>query len=268
MSTRIALAQVKAAWEDPIATLENVHSIIETAARQGARLICFPEQFATGWDPQSTRHAQSWDDEVPAKLSAYAREYRIAILGSLRLADETRFYNAAFVVGPGGERIAEYRKIHLFSPMDEGRHYLEGNDIHVCRVGDMAFGIAICYDLRFPPLFRIYAEAGAECVLVPAAWPASRIDAWELFIRSRALENQMYVAGINTTGTNPVGHYNGNSLVADPCGKIIARGPESAGLIFADLDPGVVHEVRRGFPVQEDRRPRLYHDIARGLKEG
>jgi len=266
MSTRIALAQVGAVWEDPTATLENVHPLIETAARQGARLICFPEQFATGWDPQSIRHAQSWDGEVPATLSAYAREYRIAILGSLRLEDEARVYNTAFIVGPGGERVAEYRKIHLFSPLEEGRHYHEGNNIHVCSVGDMAFGIAICYDLRFPPLFRMYMEAGAECVLVPAAWPASRIDAWELFIRSRALENQMYVAGINTTGTTPVGHYNGNSLVAGPYGKIIARGPESARLIFADLDPGVVHEARRTFPVQEDRRPAVYHEIARGLK--
>ena len=268
MSTRIAIAQTGAVWEDPAATLSRVKPMAEDAAREGAAMICFPEQFATGWDPQSTRHAQSWDGEVPVTLAAYAREYRIAILGSLRLVDEARVYNAAFIVGPGGERIAEYRKIHLFSPLDEGRHYQEGSNIDVCMVGDMAFGIAICYDLRFPPLFRMFAEAGAECVLVPAAWPASRIDAWELFIRSRALENQMYVAGINTTGTNPVGHYNGNSLVADPHGKVISRGPESAGLIFADLDPGIVHKARKAFPVQEDRRPGVYHEIARDLKKG
>ena len=199
-------------------------------------------------------------------LSGYAKSYDIAVLGSLRLLEEGKLFNATIVADREGRLVASYRKVHLFSPLMEGTSYHPGETVTTFRIGGMTFGIAICYDLRFAPLFRVYAVAGAECVLVPSAWPDSRMDAWELFIRTRAMENQMYVAGINTVGTTPVDRYSGNSIVAGPLGNIVARAPDREGITFADLDPGAIVQARLAMSIEEDRKPGLYHDMARAVK--
>ncbi|MCU0631021.1 MAG: carbon-nitrogen hydrolase family protein, partial [Methanoregulaceae archaeon] len=165
-----------------------------------------------------------------------------------------------------GEILASYRKVHLFSPLNEGANYQPGEDIATFQLGGIIFGLAICYDLRFSPLFRVYAIAGAECMLVPSAWPVSRMDAWELFIRTRAIENQIFVAGINTIGITPVDWYSGNSIVAGPSGTIITRAPEAEGITYADLDPGAIEEARQAMHVEEDRKTGLYHDMARAVR--
>jgi len=266
MVVKIALAQVTPAWEDPLATLRKVEPFVATAATEGAEIICFPEQFATGWDPSSKSHAQQVNGEIVRTLSNYAKDYKIALLGSLRLVEEGRLFNSSIIANKDGAIIAIYRKVHLFSPLMEGASYHAGENIATARIGGMTFGIAICYDLRFAPLFRIYATAGADCVLVPSAWPASRMEAWELFIRTRAMENQMFVAGINTVGTTPVDRYPGNSIVAGPAGNIVVRAPDTEGVFFADLDPGSIRRARDAIRVEEDRKTGLYHDMARDAK--
>jgi omega-amidase len=267
MVVRIALAQVTPVWEDPDATLRKVEPLIAKAAAEGALIVCFPEQFATGWDPGSGTNSQAPDGEIFHTLSGYAKRYNIAVLGSLRLQEEGKLFNACIVAGRDGSLLAGYRKVHLFSPLAEGASYHPGANIAMFRIGDITFGIAICYDLRFAPLFRVYASAGADCMLVPSAWPASRMDAWELFIRTRAIENQMFVAGINTVGITPVDWYSGNSMVAGPTGNIIVRAPDKEGVFFADLDPDVIRQARMAMHIEEDRQSGLYHEMARTAKK-
>jgi omega-amidase len=267
MVVRIALAQVTPLWEDPGATLRKVEPLIAKAAAEGALIVCFPEQFATGWDPGSGTNAQPVTGEIVEILSGYAKKYNIAVLGSLRLQEEGKLFNACIVAGKDGTLLAGYRKVHLFSPLKEGTSYHPGEDIATFRIGDMAFGIAICYDLRFAPLFRVYASAGADCMLVPSAWPASRMEAWELFIRTRAIDNQMFVAGINTVGITPVDGYSGNSMVAGPAGNIIVRASDTEGVFFADLDPNVIRQAHMAMNVEEDRQTSLYHEMARTAKK-
>jgi len=267
MVVRIALAQVEPVWEDPGATLRKVGPCIAKAAENGASIVCFPEQFVTGWDPASVSNTQLIDGKIVQTLSCYAKHHDIAVLGSLRLVDEGRLYNACIVIGRDGILVTGYRKVHLFSPLMEGTHYHPGEHIATFQQGDMTFGLAICYDLRFPPLFRVYATAGAECMLVPSAWPASRMDAWELFIRTRAIENQIFVAGINTIGTTPVDRYTGNSMVAGPLGNIISQAPDKEGITYADLNPGEIREARQALHVEEDRQTGLYHDLAKAAKK-
>ncbi len=264
---RIALGQVTPVWEDPIATLQKVEPFIAEAAAKGAMIICFPEQFATGWDPGSSSNAQPLDGDIFHVLSGYAKQYNIAVLGSLRLPGEGKLFNTCVVAGQDGTLLASYRKIHLFSPLKEGANYHHGDNIVTFQLGGMTFGIAICYDLRFSPLFRVYATAGVECILVPSAWPASRMDAWELFIRTRAIENQIFVAGINTVGITPVDWYSGNSIVAGPSGTIISRAREAEGITCADLDPMAIKEARQAMHVEEDRKTGLYHNMARAVKK-
>ena len=266
MVVRIALAQVTPVWEDPGATIRKVGPCIAKAAEDGATIICFPEQFATGWDPGSSSNAEPLEGEIFHTLSGYAKRYDIAVLGSLRQLRKGKLFNTCIVIDRDGKMLASYRKVHLFSPLMEGRSYHPGDSITTFRHGGMTFGIAICYDLRFSPLFHVYETAGAECVLVPSAWPASRMDAWELFIRTRAIENQMFVAGVNTVGTTPVDRYLGNSIVAGPLGTIISRAPESEGITCTDLDPDAIRQARQAMHVDADRQTGLYHDMARAAK--
>ena len=194
-------------------------------------------------------------------LQQYGNEYGIAILGSFREKGVHGPKNTGVLIGADGEIHAKYSKSHLFSPAGEQITYMPGDRIALFCLGGMQCGIAICYDLRFPPLFRAYARAGADAVFVPAAWPARRIAQWELLVRSRALEDQIYIVGINTTGMTPVDNYNGHSLVSGPEGEVIVRAGEEEGLLYTKIDADRVAEVRRTLPIQEDRRPELYHRL-------
>lgn len=136
-----------------------------------------------------------------------------------------------------------------------------GTNLGIFTLDSLTCGIAICYDLRFPELFRIYAQKGVHAVFVPSAWPQSRIKHWELFIKARAAENQMYIIGVNTTGKNPVDQYSGASMTADPHGMIISRANDAEQLLFSDLDPEDVEKLRTDFPIENDRRDKLYHSL-------
>lgn len=248
-------------WEDPAGSLDKVRLLIAEAARREASIICFPEQFATGWDPMSVRHVQPPDGQIVTTLRQYGGEYGIAILGSFREEGVPGPKNTCILIGADGEVLVKYSKSHLFSPAGEHTTYVPGDQIAMFSLAGIRCGIAICYDLRFPPLFRAYACAGAEAVFVPAAWPARRIAQWELSVRARALENQIYVIGINTTGTTPVDSYNGHSLISGPEGEVIVRAGEEEELLYAGIDTTMLEEARRRLPFQEDRRPELYHRL-------
>ena len=155
--------------------------------------------------------------------------------------------------------------MHLFSPGGEHEGFAPGADLGIFALGPVTCGIGICYDLRFPDLFRLYAKKGVHVVFIPAAWPASRIKQWELFISARACENQMYVTGINTTGTTPVDTYIGGSMTADPYGSVISRANEAEQLLFCDLDPAAVKTVRTSLPVAKDCREDV---IPHSFREG
>jgi predicted amidohydrolase len=249
-------------WEDPQATLVKAELFIRHAAASGADIICFPEQFATGWDPVSHHNVEDRQGRIVTTLMQFAQESEISIIGSFRERFEPYPKNTAIIIGSDGRILADYAKIHLFSPAKENSSYTPGSDLGLFSLGPVSCGIAICYDLRFPDLFQIYARKGVQVVFVPAAWPASRMHLWELFLSARAAENQMYVVGVNTTGTTPVDTYAGASMVADPHGTIISRANETEQLTFMDLDPALVDAIRSSFPVGKDRRDTLYRDLS------
>lgn len=262
MTTKLCIAQMAGVWEDPGATLARAESSVRQAAAAGASLVCFPEQFATGWDPASHTHVQGMDGEIITALRTLARKYGIAILGSMREQYDPLPRNTAVVVDKQGEVIARYAKCHPFTPGGEERHYCPGNDIAIFRLGDITFGIGICYDLRFPPLFRAYARRGVHAVIIPAAWPVSRLRHWEILIRARAVDHRLYVIGVNTTGTTPVDVYRGDSIIAGPDGEVIARGGEGEELVCATLDPMRILQARAEPPhLEHDRREELYHEL-------
>jgi omega-amidase len=261
MTVTVAMAQTTPVWEDPVATMERSVPLIREAALKKADIICFPEQFATGWDPGSLKNAEPPGSRIVTGLSGAAIDSGITVLGSFRLKEKESIYNACVAIGPDGAVLGIYKKIHLFSPLAEDALYRPGDDITIFSVGDMEFGVAICYDLRFSSLFHIYASAGVDGVFVPAAWPARRMDTWELFIRSHALEDQMYIIGVNTTGTTPLDVYSGGSMVAGPYGDIVTRAGPGECLTFSRLEGDQVEQARQAIPIARDRKTGLYHEI-------
>jgi omega-amidase len=258
---RVCSAQIMSAWEDPEKTLIKAEIFIRHAADCGAKLICFPEQFATGWDPKPQKNIQDTYGSIIVTLQKYAKEYRIGIIGSFREDYDPLPKNTAIVINRHGRILAKYAKMHLFSMNHEHEGNSPGTDLGIFSFDSLSCGIAICYDLRFPELFRIYAQKGVHAVFVPSAWPQSRIRHWELFIRARAAENQMYVLGVNTTGKTPIDQYSGASMTADPQGTIISRANEAEQLLFSDIDPGEVERMRNAFPIEKDRKDKLYHSL-------
>ncbi|HNY88347.1 MAG TPA: nitrilase-related carbon-nitrogen hydrolase [Methanoregulaceae archaeon] len=252
MPIKIAGAQIGSRWEDPQQSLQKAEQSIRRAVDEGASLICFPEQYPTGWDPRSVRHVEERDGPIVSRFRHLAQEYGIAILGSFRERSDPKPRNTCIVLDPHGEIAATYAKSHLFTPAHEDEYYSPGTNPGIFRLSNVPFGIAICYDLRFPGLFGTYARAGVCCMLVPAAWPASRIGHWELLLRARALEYQMYVMGVNPTGMTPVETYCGRSLAIDPSGTVVAEAGGEEALIPAIIDPEVVHRVREALPVYQN----------------
>lgn len=255
--------QASACWEDPSATLEKVKPLVAKAAADGAALAVFPEQFATGWDPASALHVQDASGPVVTGLKAFAEEYGIALVGSFREAHRPLPFNTAIAIGADGSVLAQYRKIHPFTFAGENLHYAPGEEPGIFEVRGFRLGIAICYDLRFPEIFRVYADRNVHGVVVPSAWPEGRLSHWELFIAARAAENQMYVIGANTTGTTSVDTYAGGSMVAGPDGSAVAKAGADETLLMADLDAAAVKEARRLFPVLKDQRTGVYRKLGR-----
>ncbi|RJP51480.1 MAG: carbon-nitrogen family hydrolase [Anaerolineaceae bacterium] len=245
---------------DPAANFATVTRMTEEARRRGSDLILFPELWSTAYDlTRASRYASSLDAGVFADLSALARRTGIYLLGStLSLLGENKFGNTLTVFAPDGTLLADYSKIHLFRFMDEHQHLTAGDKPTLVDLPFGRAGLAICYDLRFPELFRGYALAGAEMVFLPAEWPHPRLVHWQTLIRARAIENQMFVFACNRVGRDASNEFFGHSMAVDPWGEILAEGGEVDELITLMVDSSKVAEARQKIPILQDRRPEVY----------
>ncbi|MFB6983498.1 carbon-nitrogen family hydrolase [Streptomyces scopuliridis] len=170
-------------------------------------------------------------------------------------APDGTLYNTSLVLSPTGELVGTYRKIHRFG-FDKGEATLmgAGGELVTVRLPETTLGLATCYDLRFPELFRGLVDAGAETLVVPAGWPARRRAHWTLLARARAVENQAYVLACATAGTHAGVEQSGHSIVVDPWGEVLAEAGTDEEVLTVDLDPGTVATTRERFPALKDRR--------------
>ena len=264
MELRVALGQMDIVLGDPAANLRVVQELAANAAG-GAELLLLPELWGSGYDLQ---RADELADELNTGLfvsvAALARHYRLAICGSLLEwdAEEARAYNTATLYDADGALRGRYRKIHRFGLMDEDRYLGAGDDAPVLATpwGDTA--LAVCYDLRFPELFRRYTLDGARVVLLPSEWPVQRIEHWRTLVRARAIENQCFVVACNRVGADRANMFGGCSAAVDPWGSVLVEGTAEAALLHATLDLDLVDDARARIPVWNDRRPELYHSVA------
>jgi predicted amidohydrolase len=224
-------------------------------AQQGADLVVLPELWPNGGFAYETweADAQRLDGPVVTALREAAADLGTRVhMGSLVERDETgRMFNTSVLLGSDGAVLATYRKIHLFG-FGEGEPKLmtPGDNVVVYD----RLGLATCYDLRFPEQFRRLLDAGAEVVLLPAAWPAKRVAHWRLLAQARAVENQSYVVACNTAGTHSGVEMGGGSIVVDPWGTVLAEGGTDEEILVADLDLDLLARTRSSFPILADRR--------------
>jgi len=245
---------------------------VRAAAADGATLIVLPEKWTVmGAAADLRAGAQTLGGSAIDWARATARELQVDLVaGSIaeRVQGRDKLSNASVHLGPDGEIRGVYRKLHMFDVEIEGKQYREsdtdepGEEIVVSQLGDgTKLGMSICYDLRFPELFRVLALRRARVVALPAAFtlPTTR-DHWEPLVRARAIENQVFVVAANQVGEHPGGHHSGgHSLIVDPWGTVLARAGDSPGYAIAQLDFNHQDEVRRRVPLLAHRRPHLYH---------
>jgi predicted amidohydrolase len=226
-------------------------------------LVVLPELWPVGffrfdrYKEESESFEESRKGGIVAAIREIAVRRKAFVLGGsfVERAERGKFHNTCFLVGPDGELLLTYRKIHVFGYRSKEADLLTAGDS--VAVADTSIGMmsaTTCYDLRFPELYRMLVDAGAQVVLVPSAWPMERLDHWLVLNQARALENQMYVVACNMAGEEGGTTLAGNSMIVDPWGEVIARADEGEQILLAELDIDRLRHLREEFPVLKDRR--------------
>jgi omega-amidase len=254
---KLACCQLNITWEDKEANYERVESLVAAAGLAPGTLLLLPELFATGFTMNARAVAETLDGPTAAFLADLARRHHVWVQGGLVLGDAGSPIprNESLVFTPEGKLAARYAKMHLFSFAREPEHYAPGGAPVVFAWEDSLVAPAICYDLRFPELFRHAAAQRAEVLTVIACWPAAREEHWLALLRARAIENQCYVAAVNRCGADPSGlAYSGRSQIIDPRGVVLADAGNGERIIEAEIDLAELRGYRRQFPALRDRR--------------
>jgi predicted amidohydrolase len=251
--------QFDIAWENKRANFETVRRLLTKAAPEKNSLVALPEMFATGFSMNAGTIAEAYGGETEAFLSATAKQFGIYLIGGAAMRGrDTRARNKALVFAPDGQLLAFYAKMRPFTPGGESEHYVAGEHPITFRCGDCSVSPFVCYDLRFPELFRDSAAAHQpELFVVIANWPEKRIAHWVRLLQARAIENQSFVMGVNRVGQDPYYRYPGRSLIVDFNGEILRDAGELEGSIQARLDLETLRKYRQGLPFLQDLQPAL-----------
>jgi len=267
---RVAAVQMNST-ADQVANMAVADRLTRAAAADGAKLIVLPEKWTAMGSEQDLRAgAETLEGAAIGWARAIARELGVDLVaGSVleRVTGQVKLANTSVHINPQGEVAAVYRKMHMFDVEVGGRSYREseleqpGEEIVLSRTaGGVELGLSICYDLRFPELYRILAVRGARVVALPAAFTlATTRDHWRTLVCARAIENQTFVIAANQVGEHPAGqHSGGRSMIVDPWGVVLAQAPDRQGHIVAELDLEHQLEIRARLPSLANRRPEAY----------
>ncbi len=263
---RVAAVQMTSTQEVE-ANLALSESLVREAASAGASLVALPENFSYfKVEGEVAAFQTSLDGELVARFGGLARELAVTLLlGSIpeAIPDSEKTYNTSVLLGPDGQTLAFYRKIHLFDvdvpgvvELKESKAVEAGGEVVTAKTPAVVVGLTVCYDLRFPELYRRLARAGAELLTVPSAFlPHTGKDHWEALLRARAIENQAYVIAPAQFGRHSERRASyGRSLIIDPWGLVLAQAPDGEGVITADIDLDHLRTLRRNMPCLEHIR--------------
>jgi len=255
--------------DDLAANLKAAEALVREAAEGGAELVALPENFAyLRREGQPNPHIQPVDGEILARVAAWARELSVWILAGTipeAVPGDDRSHNTSVLISNRGERVAVYRKIHLFDvdlsdsgggAYRESAHVAPGTEVVVAETPFGGLGLSVCYDLRFPELYRQQTARGARFLAVPSAFtPHTGKDHWEVLLRARAIENQAFVLAPAQAGRHgPDRASHGRSMIVDPWGLVLAQVADRPGVAWADCPLEDLERIRAGLPALRHRR--------------
>jgi predicted amidohydrolase len=266
---RVAAVQLSSTPEKA-RNLESAENLVRAAAAEGARLVVLPEMFNVLGDAETLRQgAEPLEGTTLTWAKALARRAGIwLVAGSIteRVEGQGKHFNTSCLLDPEGSLRAVYRKIHLFdcdvpgAALHESQTFSPGKDLVVAEAAGVRVGMSVCYDLRFLELFRILALRGARLVALASAFTErTGRDHWEVLVRARAIENQVYLVAANQVGATAPGlRWYGRSMIVDPWGTVLAQAPDREAYIIGDLDFAAQDAVRAQLPSLRNRRPETY----------
>jgi omega-amidase len=260
---KIAAAQISCALGDVESNLRKIRDFSAQAKEGGAELVVFPEVAETGYAmPVVAACATPWTEGAVPKLQKIAQENLIALICGVSEREGNSIYNSQVFVDANGDIIGSYRKTHLFTgtPIGEDECFAPGNELKSFRFGGLRLGLSICYDLRFPEVYRTLAiEQKASVFILSSAWPFPRIEHFRTLVAARAIENQSYMVSSNRVGSDEGVTCCGSSAIIDPYGVILASAStDREELILADVSEEVITSVRNKMAVFAQRRPDVY----------
>lgn len=255
MKLSLSLGQIDIALGLPAINGENLGRISAEAEQRGSDWLILPELWSTGYDlVNAPRHASTLDQGSFALMSQLAKKHHLELIGSALGVAEGHFYNRLAWFSADGSLLTHYDKQHLFGLMNEHDYLTAGDAPKIAETRWGKVGLSICYDLRFPELFRHYVNAGATISIVVAEWPTARLAHWQTLLRARAIENQQYVIACNRVGSDASTTFGGHSCIIDPWGETVIEGDSAESLLTATIDLAYVEEIRHRLPALQDQR--------------
>jgi omega-amidase len=248
---KIGLVQYNPLWESKEENKKKITELIKRDLEKKSLLI-FPEMTLTGFTMRPFEFSETLEGDSFKFFSKIAEEYKAYIAAGLIEKKDEAYFNSLIVLNPKGEIISTYRKIHPFSYSEEDKNYKRGDAVIISEISGYKVGLSICYDLRFPELYRFYAKERVHFIIVIANWPDTRIEHWRTLLKARAIENQCYVAGVNRVGEDPKLHYPGFSSVFDPMGTEIGSAKNEEKIISSSINKEKVEKIRKTLPFLDD----------------
>jgi len=271
----VSAVQITAVDGEKDATVAKMMDFLDIAGRRGSELVVLPEVW-TGLGYSSAKAFSEIAEPIPGPtsdlLAAKAREHGMYIVGSMYEQSGNLFYNSSPLIDPDGRIVGKYWKTHLFDAPDrtdirggirESDKVAAGAELPVFDTAPARVGVSVCSDLRFPEVYRELALKGAEVIVCASAFLSPRFDHWEFFLRARATENQAWVVASGQYGVEPKSGiaFVGRSMIVDPWGTVVATASDEEGVVTAEIDLGFIDEVKRRYPLMDQRRPELYPTI-------
>lgn len=256
---KIALIQLEVKEKNKTANVEQGLKLLEKAVK-GQDVVLLPEIWTTGYSlSRLEEEAEEINGPLVKRMQELAKMYACNIVGgSIPLRYDGKIHNTSVIINKNGEILHLYSKTHLFGLFKEERFFAAGNDFSLYELDGELCGSAICYDLRFPELFRRLAMDGAKIIFVPAEWPEPRGEVWRLLAQARAVENQTYICAVNCVGTFKGERFYGHSMLIAPTGEIIVEGGNNEEILYGEVEFDLIDKLRKRINALEDVRPELF----------
>lgn len=256
---KIAIVSLDQVWEDKIANQLKCENHIRQASKSGCDLIVFPEMTLTGFSMDTALIAEEPQQSPTVDFFIQlAKEFKLAIVFGVVFKYGTKATNNLVLIDQTGSKLSSYAKIHPFSFSGENNYYSSGTELVQCKIGGTTIGFTICYDLRFPELFQALSK-DCEVIVTIANWPAKRVAHWKILLQARAIENQIFMVGVNRIGidANKI-EYEKSSILVAPEGEILQPQSINDQIDIYDINLKTVSEYRERFPVKHDRKIDFY----------